>query len=149
MMYLKKYNHFNSFSSFDSVNGETHAVTKIEGKYSGFISIMEGNIVAAIYRAAGVLTLQIGKKKWKYTSTLTTSHQHIDGGKTLFTIFEQGEKIYSLEYPSWWVRLKMHFPPALGELNNDDEDDFLGYVHSAFLDESKGIKRGLSWQDTI
>ena len=147
-MYLKEYNHFNSFFSFDSINGEAYAVVKIEGKYSGFLSILEGNKVAAIYRTAGTLTLQIGREKWNFTPTLSTSHQHVDGGKTLFTIFEKGEEIYSLEYASWWIRLKTYLPPALGELANDEEDDFLGYVHSAFLDESKGVKRGLSWQDT-
>jgi hypothetical protein len=149
MMYLKEYSHFNSFFSLDSISGEAHAVAKIEGKHSGFLSILEGNTVAAIYRTGGILTLQIGKEKWNYTPALSTSHQHMDGGKTLFTIFDKGEKIYSLEYTSWWVRLETHLPPALGELANDDEDDFLGYVHSALLDESKGVKRGLAWQDTV
>ncbi len=149
MMYLKKFNHFNSFFSFNPINGEAYAVPKIDGKHSGFLSFLEGNEVAALYRTGGVLTLQIGKAKWYYSTFLSTSHHHINGGKTVFTILEKGREIYSLEYTSWWVRLKTPLPPALGELANDEEDDFLGYAHSAFLDESKGTKLGLSWQDTV
>lgn len=145
-MYLKTYQQFNKLVAFDPNTGEATPATPPEPGFSGFTATLPNGQVAALYKQPDGMVLQIGRQRWLNSSAVRTLHQHVDGGKTLFAVYQQGKEEFSYEYPSWWIDADILFPPALGELANDDEDDFLGFVHTVFEDEKKGIQRGAAWK---
>ena len=147
MIYLKTYQQFNKPVAFDPSTGEAVATAPHQAGFSGFVATLPNGQLAALYKQAEGMVLQIARQRWVNGSAVRTQHQYLDGGKTLFALYQYDKEEFSCEYPSWWTTLDTHLPPALGELANDEEDDFLGFVHSVFEDEKKGIPRGGAWRN--
>jgi hypothetical protein len=146
-MYLKNYQRFNKFYSFDPPTGHAQPVAKPEVGFCGYLATLADGQVAGLYKQRGQLTLQLGQQKWVYNPAMQSTHQHIEGGKTVFALYQEGKRLMKYTYPSWWLGKDSYLSPALGELADDEEDDFLGYVHNVFEDEKKGIKRAATWHD--
>jgi len=115
--------------------------------FCGYLGTLADGQVAALYKQRGQLVLQLGQQRWVYGPALQSTHQHIDGGKTVFALYQDGQQLLEYTYPSWWLGRETHLPPALAELDDDEEDDFLGYVHSVFEDEKKGVARAATWHN--
>ena len=146
-MYLKQYQRFNKFYSFDPLTGQAQPMAKPEVGFCGYLAILADGQVAGLYKQRGQLTLQLGRQKWVYNPAMQSTHQHVEGGKTVFALYQEGQRLLEYTYPSWWLGKDSYLPAALGELADDEEDDFFGYVHNVFEDEKKGVKRAATWHD--
>ena len=146
-MNLKEYQRFNKFYWYDPLTGTAQPLAAPAASFCGYLATLADGQVAALYKQRGQLVFQLGQQRWVYGPALQSTHQHTDGGKTVFALYQDGQKLLEYTYPSWWLGHETHLPPALAELDDDEEDDFLGYVHSVFEDEKKEVARTTTWHN--
>ena len=131
MIYLKDFEQRRNYYAFNTSTGEVKMVDKPDSRFFGFLTFLQPNLVAALYRKADVLTLQIGLNMWPNNLGSRTSHQHRDGETTVFTLLQDETPVYEHTYPSWWQRPNSFFNVAEGS-PPDEEEDYLAYVHYNF-----------------
>ena len=145
-MQLKQYRQFSKFYTFTPSTARVQPAAEPAAGFCGYLAKLADGQVAALYKQRGQLVFQLGQQRWVHSIALQSTHKHIDGGKAMFTLYQNGQQLLEYIYPSWWLGHETHLLPALAELD-DDEDDFLGYVHSVFEDEKKGVARAAAWHD--
>lgn len=144
MIHLEEFNHFDSYFDFNQTTGEAALSPSRDNRFFGYLYFLQPDLVAALYRKAGILTLQIGRDTWQSNPGFVTSYQHQDGGTTVFTLLQDGITVYEYSYPSWWQRPDSFFNVAEGS-PPDEEEDYLAYVHYSFEFERAGKKRESMW----
>ena len=150
MIVLEHFDLYEKYYSLDPTTGQVQPVAKRDDRFFGFLSFLQSDLIAALYRVRGVLTLQIGTQTWVYGSGTTTTYQHDydhpDGAHTVFRVVQDGAIAYERIYRSWWRSPDVVFSIAEGK-PADEEEDFLSYVDEKFKLESEraGRKSDLVW----
>lgn len=150
MIVLEHFNLYKKYFAFDPFSGQALPVDKRDDRFFGFLSFLQSDLIAALYRVQGVLTLQIGTQTWAYglgiTTTYSHNYEHPDGAHTIFRVVDNGTIVYECTYRSWWRSPDVIFSIAEGK-PADEEEDFLAYVNEKFQLENEQAtrKNGLVW----